>query len=1041
MRVHRLVIEAFGPFAERVEVDLDDLGSAGLFLIHGPTGAGKSSLLDAICYALYANVPGSRTKKGLRSDHAPLDRVPRVTVEFTASGGRYRLTRSPEFQRPKLRGSGVVDVPAKVSLEMLTGRQWQVLSTSHTEVADRVLDLVGMGLAQFSKVVILPQGEFAAFLRAGAEERRELLERLFDVTAYADVEAWLVERRKSSTHAADLATEAVTTELVRLDDILMPHSSSAAPGESGGGDAAASIDLTRVEAAALASVLGDLLEVEDAHVSTAMAHADACALAERAAAGALTAARQRAEHRARGDLAHQALVALAAQEGSHRERLAEVDAARRAHGLAGHLAARARADRRLAQATLRVEDRVAALTTHGISADTATITDRLQALRGLDDEAGRLGLVADRLAAITARHTTLTAELNAAEHPLENLVTTRSRQIAAAEEAARVLAATTASVAELPCLDTEFAEIARLRAALRRLREHEAKCARLADARRSAHDLALMARSAHLDLRARHLDGIAAELAQTLADGCPCPVCGSTDHPDAASTSDPVDRGQLESAEETAQDKDRELREIELRLSAAEATVAACRLDLGDTDEAGLIRREAQADESRERATTLMGAQEAASAAHLSALEVLERTTQAIRQLTETTVSVRAVVAELDLELQALLDQAQQLAEVHAPCPCSAGDVVTVVPVEVAHETVIGSRACSDLEDRPTVGDPLGRHQLVRSLLTEAHEALAEFASATTEADAVRTGTDDALAQGGFGDIAEAELSMRTADQLASLERAIRHHGDEHAAVSAVLEDPVVVSAQQGDPDDIDALTETDRLARQELLQSTRAQTSAEARRATLASAVPTIVSRAEGRDALRAEAHRIRELADTVSGLGANNPLRMRLAAYVLAARLERIVAFANERLTVLGSGRYLLEHTDEKTGAARSGLGLQVNDLWTGRVRATNTLSGGETFMASLALALGLADAVSAEAGGRDLGMLFVDEGFGSLDDESLEEVMAVLDGLQEGGRSVGVVSHVADLRTRIPHQLVVTRTPDGSFVTARTGSDHAA
>jgi exonuclease SbcC len=182
----------------------------------------------------------------------------------------------------------------------------------------------------------------------------------------------------------------------------------------------------------------------------------------------------------------------------------------------------------------------------------------------------------------------------------------------------------------------------------------------------------------------------------------------------------------------------------------------------------------------------------------------------------------------------------------------------------------------------------------------------------------------------------------------------------------------------------------------------------------------------------------RVRDLADTTSGTGPENTLRMRLTSYVLASRLEKVAALANERLAVMGGGRYLLEHSDERAArGARSGLGLRVLDQWTGRVRDTATLSGGESFMASLALALGLADAVREEAGGFDLGTLFIDEGFGSLDDDSLEQVLTVLDGLRAGGRAVGVVSHVADLRSRITHQAVVHKHASGSTVDVRVGT----
>jgi exonuclease SbcC len=158
-----------------------------------------------------------------------------------------------------------------------------------------------------------------------------------------------------------------------------------------------------------------------------------------------------------------------------------------------------------------------------------------------------------------------------------------------------------------------------------------------------------------------------------------------------------------------------------------------------------------------------------------------------------------------------------------------------------------------------------------------------------------------------------------------------------------------------------------------------------------------------------------------------------MRLSAYVLAARLEQVVAAANERLARMSGTRYSLEHTVDKAAGSRGhgtgGLGLRVIDGWTGRHREPGTLSGGETFITSLSLALGLADVVTAEAGGTEIGTLFVDEGFGTLDEDTLDEVMEVLDGLRDGGRAVGIVSHVAELRTRIPAQLQVRKTRTGS------------
>ncbi|MFE0946756.1 SbcC/MukB-like Walker B domain-containing protein, partial [Streptomyces mutabilis] len=184
----------------------------------------------------------------------------------------------------------------------------------------------------------------------------------------------------------------------------------------------------------------------------------------------------------------------------------------------------------------------------------------------------------------------------------------------------------------------------------------------------------------------------------------------------------------------------------------------------------------------------------------------------------------------------------------------------------------------------------------------------------------------------------------------------------------------------------------------------------------------------------LRREHERVARLATLTAGTSAENERRMRLESYVLAARLEQVAAAATARLQRMSSGRYTLVHSDDRTGRGRSGLGLHVVDAWTGRERDTATLSGGETFFASLALALGLADVVTDEAGGVRLDTLFIDEGFGSLDDQTLDEVLDVLDALRERDRSVGIVSHVADLRRRIHAQLEVVKGRSGSVLRQR-------
>jgi len=197
VRLHDLEVSAFGPFADTVKVDFDELGADGLFLLHGQTGAGKTTILDAVAFALYGTVPGARKEgKRLLSDHAPAGAVPTVTLEATVGGRRVRITRSPEYQRAKKRGTGTITENAKATLAWLDG-EGENLSRI-PDIAREIERLLGMTADQFFQVVLLPQGEFAKFLRADNEERGKLLEKLFDTTRFKTVEEWFVDRKRAS---------------------------------------------------------------------------------------------------------------------------------------------------------------------------------------------------------------------------------------------------------------------------------------------------------------------------------------------------------------------------------------------------------------------------------------------------------------------------------------------------------------------------------------------------------------------------------------------------------------------------------------------------------------------------------------------------------------------------------------------------------------------------------------------------------------------------------------------------------------------------
>jgi exonuclease SbcC len=350
-------------------------------------------------------------------------------------------------------------------------------------------------------------------------------------------------------------------------------------------------------------------------------------------------------------------------------------------------------------------------------------------------------------------------------------------------------------------------------------------------------------------------------------------------------------------------------------------------------------------------------------------------------------------------------------------------------------EAAAAQAALTELTTRLTAacGDDPDLRARGRRLTSEAERCEAVLSALTDElraraaADTARVAAEQRAAEAGFDDVLDAAAALPAAGRLATLDRRIDEHDRALSVVRATLAEPEL--SDLGPPPDLDALG--DRCAEVTRRREDAVAALDRARRcvAALESIAGDITATQVELEERRVRADQVAELADLVNGRGANT-LRMRLQSFVLAARLEQVAEVASRRLHEMSGGRYTFLHSDAQgRHGARGGLGLDVLDEYTGVRRATKTLSGGESFMASLALALGLADVVSAESGGVQIDTLFVDEGFGTLDAESLDAVMTVLDELRRGGRTVGVISHVEELRTRIPTRLEVIAGRGGS------------
>ena len=468
---------------------------------------------------------------------------------------------------------------------------------------------------------------------------------------------------------------------------------------------------------------------------------------------------------------------------------------------------------------------------------------------------------------------------------------------------------------------------------------------------------------------------MAAELAGDLVDGDACPVCGSCEHPSPAERgTTAVTADDIEAAEVAATAAMSARSALESRVASTRATDEAQRSELQVLLEG---RDPSRLDDELVASRATLGQAQAAASVLPRLGERLQQLRAERDALTGQVDSQRQAVATALTRAEAARGQAaraaeslaQGLREHAALCPCTGGRPGGMSTTDAAE--------APDGAETPDEAALVGRHRVaVRThraatvSLRRLGEALGTLVTTTRTADATRDRLTAALTQHGFADVAAARAALLPADELARMTAQLRAIDTQRDQAEALLAQPEVSAAEQQPAPDLEALARVAATARDEATRARRAQTiaeSAEHRLHDLAGEVHAILERIGPAEAEQAV---VQELADCVAGTSANNTLRMRLSSYVLAARLEEVARLANERLQVMTEGRYTLVYSDALARrGARSGLGLRVVDAWTGASRETSTLSGGESFMASLALALGLGDAVRAEAGGFDL------------------------------------------------------------------------
>jgi exonuclease SbcC len=1005
VKLHRLELAGFGPFLERQSVDFDAFADDGIFLIAGRTGAGKSSVLDGVCFALYGSVPRYESgEKRLRSDHCGPEDPTEVTLEFTAEGSRWRVRRSPEYERPKKNGGGFTTQAPQALLEEFSSGTWTGVAARPRDVAARLDEILGLTQQQFLQVILLAQNRFARFLLARNDERQALLRTLFATRTYEDYERELESRRKDAERA--LAAEGDTARVLVDEGELLARESDL-DGTTRGAMAAEPTDAaTPPESVDAVRPLADRVVALVRAVERAEYRVDTLARARDGADAELAAATERERAAAALRAAQeQRLTARAALEAleARAERIAEMRAelalANAAEALRSSIENAGRAESAARRAADAERDALARCSALGEGSPTnASLRDR-------EDELAATIAASDAALAAEGERTAIDASLHAARESEQAML----REMAELDERRRPVPALLAQLSERLTAVAGAARGAESARAIladterRRAAAHEAVAleatVRTAEREALERGTAVTTTAARLTaLLQRRLDGAAGDLAAALVDGEPCPVCGAVDHPHPAPVSDdPVGDDEIAAAEaekDAAIDADRA---AALAWRAARDAHALIAVRAGGDDVATLDAAVESAAAALSRAEADVSAAEALTAEHAELSALAEAAALEHARLTEALAEVRQRVA---------LDEQRATA---------AATIVDAARGEFA--TVAERRA-----------DAVGRRDAVRALA----EAGAELALRTQVLADARADRDARLAASTFDDPSAVEAALRDPAARARLDDAVREHESAaRAAKERLLELELALVDAPDELVDLDGPARAVAVAREAFTSAISALTAATGVAERLRDLTQRADAATEGITALADRHAVIARLANTVAGR-APNTHRMTLETFVLAAELEEIVGAANLRLAEMSSGRYRLQHSDALAArGAASGLGLEIMDAFTGQARPPQSLSGGESFLASLALALGLAEIVTARAGGLRLDTLFIDEGFGSLDDDTLDLAMRTLDELRQGGRTVGVISHVASMKEQVPAQLLVEATPQGPSV----------
>lgn len=1093
MILHTLEFEAFMAYPKRQEINFDTLNSAGVFLLNGPTGAGKTTILDAICYALYGETSSDRESAKLHSTYAAHSGTkPRVLLDVTLHGKRLRIDRTPAYNKPITRGARkgqMREESAKATLaELAPGadpadeKAWTPISSSVAEVNRTIAERTHLTKEQFLKVVLLPQGQFAQFLKSKPKERKELLKKMFPVEHYEQLFAALTEEAKTAQQevAQDENTQRGYLERARVEmlalqallDVADPDAEDAAGEGSATEDpveAETSEQLT-AESVTAENVTAETLDawiaggVERARETstrekqeqqrlTDEADQNTRLLAERAQLQAdwreyeqLCERRTRLTERAEGHKAqreelaqaraaaplhaqyaqvHAESQALAAREQEHSACASALDETGRA------LLAALRDEETSAEVIFPEETTFAALPDFEPAEQETQLEALLDTLRALQKKDAQLTDEEAAAAALLKQANALEQDRARAEKRLSDL-TAQAEQLA--EELAgystadeeRTLAAHLVTEAQQKHdvaqqmqqkLDAASAAVAAAQKQSKRTATAEQKAQ---EKWQASAQQALAATEEFKNLQVLRLAQASSLLARELKDGEPCPVCGSVEHPAPARIAEGeqlVERADLDAAKEREDKAHKQARTHELakdratkaHQEASEA-LAAARTQYETLVAQGECDVEQTAAQLQHAQTRLAQAQSRVTARD-GVLVKVERVRAEQQKAQEALRTIEGAAVEAQTRHRDAAARCEAAAAELAPARAAVGFAQRVEAVEgyrVAHQR-------------------LARAVLLLGQARERH------ALAAAQAERL-------LAESSFESAELVQAAVRTPERVDALEQAVAAYELEHARLlegfgrEAIVAVAARAAAGEQAPDDLQGVREQV----EQLRAAAHRLTLREGERESMLRSLHVLRGEYAAFRAKTAQRYDRAQMLANLAAAARGDTLggyehQVDLVSYVLGAEFERILHSASLHLDRMSEGRYGMVFSDHRAKGSRSGggLNLEITDTWTGEPREASSLSGGESFLASLSLALGLAEVVQANNGGIELDTLFIDEGFGTLDAETLDMVMGTIESLRDSGRTIGLISHVEEMKNRIPAQIVVEKGQNGSSV----------